>query len=78
MLGQCYDTALYEVESPVITGVLALGSYFVVLRRCILGGKSGFFHRGTGVVSVSVVHERNKVTLLCLSEHQREYQQVPA
>ena len=24
---ECYDTALYEVESPVTTWVLALGSY---------------------------------------------------
>ena len=31
-----------------------------------------------GVVSVSVVHERNKATLRSPSEHQREYQRVPA
>ena len=26
-ISSCYDTALYEVESPVITWVLALGTY---------------------------------------------------
>ena len=31
-IGSCYDTALYEVESPVITWVLALGSYLEYLE----------------------------------------------
>ena len=44
------------------------GIVFVVLGRRILGGKPGVFQTVTSVVSVSVVHERNKATLLCLSE----------
>ena len=50
---------------------------FVVLGRRILGEKPGGFHRDTSVVSISVVHERNKATLLSLSEQEREYQRVP-
>ena len=54
------------------------GIVFVVIGRRILGGKPGVPQKVTSVISVSVVHERNKVTLLSLSEHQREYQRVPA
>ena len=40
----------------------------IVLGRRILGGKPGVFQRDTSVVSVSVVHERNKAVLLSLSK----------
>ena len=65
---QCYDTALYEVEKP--GNFLGSGTRiaFVVLGRRILGGKPGVFQGGTSVVSVSVVHERNKAVLLPLSK----------
>ena len=63
----CYDTALYEVESPVITPGSGTGIVFVILGRRILGEKPGVFQRGTSVVSVSVVHEKSKATLLSLS-----------
>ena len=73
------DTTLFKVESPVIIWVEALRAYLLELdwtsyveNQCKTGGFSGSFQRGTSVVSVFVVHERNNVALLLhRSEQQR-------
>ena len=68
----CYDIALYEVESPVITRGFWNWDRVCSTWEAYLRWKTRGFperhERGLLVVSVSVVHERNKAALLSISK----------